>query len=189
VSGAVQEEEFSSPKGGFVHDVEVRLGLAVATVARDRCHDGKGGVTMTGRLLRLGVVLTAAAAAMLGYGPSASADPTLHVSVTGARLAPGGQQVVLTGEYMCGPFSPDSDGVVDLTVVQATTPVDTTGYGYLYLTVCDGSMQDWSAPVDSVGAPFVRGRAQVSGSGYACDRGPTGGCAFGSFGPTGMRIR
>jgi hypothetical protein len=143
---------------------------------------------MMQRLLRLGVVVTAVTAAVLGPGQPAMADPTLQVSVSGARLAPGGLQVVLTGRYVCGPFSPDSDGVVDLTVVQERGSVSTTGYGYIYLTVCDGSVQVWSAPVDSVGGQFVRGRAQVSGSGYACDRGP-GGCAFGSFGPTGVRIR
>jgi hypothetical protein len=144
---------------------------------------------MMQRLLRLGVVVTAVAAAVLGSGQPAVADPTLQVSLTGALLAPGGLQVVLTGRYVCGPFSPDSDGVVDLTVVQEVGPGDTTGYGYLYLTVCDGSTQVWSAPVDSVGGQFVRGRAQASGSGYACDRGPGGECAFGSFGPTGVRIR
>jgi hypothetical protein len=142
------------------------------------------------RLLRLGVVVTAVVAAVLGPGLPAVADPTLQVSVTGARLAPGGLQVVLTGRYVCGPFSPDSDGVVDLTLVQELSPAGTiTGYGYLYVTVCDGSSQAWSAPVDSVGGQFVRGRAQVSGSGYACDRGPGGGCAFTSFGPTDVRIR
>jgi hypothetical protein len=125
----------------------------------------------------------------LKRGQPASADPTLRVSVSGARLAPGGLQVVLTGRYVCGPFSPDSDGVVDLTVVQEVGPAGTTGYGYLFLTVCDGNAQGWAAPVDSVGGPFVRGRAQVSGSGYACDRGPVGGCVFGSFGPTAVRIR
>jgi hypothetical protein len=144
---------------------------------------------MMRRLLRLGVVVTAVAAAVLGAGQPATADPTLQVSVTAARLASGGLQVVLTGQYMCGPFSPDSDGVVDLTVVQQVGPADTTGYGYLYLTVCDGSAQAWSVPVDSVGGQFVRGHAQASGSGYACDRGPGGGCAFGSFGPTSVRIR
>lgn len=137
-------------------------------------------------LLRLGLVMTAVAAVVLGTGHPAVADPTLQVSVTDARLAPGGLQVVLTGRYVCGPFSPDSDGVVDLTLVQGT---GTTGYGYVYLTVCDGSTQVWTSPVDSVGGQFVRGRAQVSGSGYACDRGSGGGCVFGSFGPTGVRIR
>lgn len=140
---------------------------------------------MMHRLLRLSVVVTAVAAAVLGPGQPAIAEATLQVSVTGARLAPGGLQIVLTGQYVCGPFSPDSDGVVDLTVVQEGT----TGYGYLYLTMCDGSTQAWSAPVDSVGGQFVRGRAQASGSGYACDRDPGGGCAFGSFGPTNVRIR
>jgi hypothetical protein len=139
---------------------------------------------MIRRMLRSAVVMAAVAAALLVPGQTAVADPTLRVSVTGARLASGGLQVVLTGQYVCGPFSPDSDGVFDLTVVQ-----EATGYGYLYLTVCDGSSQAWSAPVDSVGGQFVRGRAKVSGSGYACDRGPVGGCAFGSFEPTGIRIR
>jgi hypothetical protein len=144
---------------------------------------------MRRRVLRLSVVLTAVAAMVFGFGQPAVAEATLQVSVTDAQLASGGLQVVLTGRYVCGPFSPDSDGVVDLTVVQERGAADTTGYGYLYLTVCDGSEQDWSAPVDSVGGQFVRGKAQVSGSGYACDRGPGGGCAFGSFGPTAVRIR
>jgi hypothetical protein len=144
---------------------------------------------MVRRLLRLGVIVTALAAAVLGSGQAATAAATLQVSVTSARLAPGGLQVVLTGRYVCGPFSPDSDGVVDLTVVQEVGPAGTTGYGYLFLTVCDGTAQGWSAPVDSVGGQFSRGRAQVSGSGYACDRGPDAGCAFGSFGPTAVRIR
>lgn len=138
------------------------------------------------RLLRLGMVVTAA---VLGLGQPATADPILEVSVTGARLAPGGLRVVLSGRYVCGPFSPDSDGVVDLTVVHEAGAVDTTGYGYLYPTVCDGTAQSWAAPVDSVGTQFVRGRAQASGSGYACDRVPGGACAFGSFGPTTVRIR
>lgn len=134
---------------------------------------------------RLIGVVVASAAAVVGLAAPAMAEATLQVSVTGARLAAGGSQVVLNGQYVCGPFSPDSDGVVDLTAVQQ----DTTGYGYLFVTVCDGSTQDWSAPVDSVGGLFVRGRAQVSGSGYACDRGPVGGCAFTSFGPITVRIR
>lgn len=137
------------------------------------------------RLFRFGVVVATVVAAVLGAGPSATADPVLRVSVTGARLATGGVQVVLIGRYVCGPFSPDSDGVVDLDLRQA----DTTGYGYLYLTVCDGSTQTWSAPVDAVAGEFVRGRAQAIGGGYACDRGPGGGCAFGSFGPVTVRIR
>ncbi|HVQ96687.1 MAG TPA: hypothetical protein VMU51_37065 [Mycobacteriales bacterium] len=144
---------------------------------------------MMRRLLRFSVAVVAMAAAVLGPGRPAVADPTLQVSVTGARLAAGGLQVVLTGRYVCGPFAPGSDGVVDLSVVQELGPVGTTGYGYLFLTVCDGSTQAWSAPVDSVGGQFVRGRAQVTGSGYACDRGPAGGCSFGSFGPTAIRIR
>jgi hypothetical protein len=144
---------------------------------------------MMRRLLRRGVLVTAVAAAVLGPGQPAMADPTLQVSVTGARLAPGGLQVVLTGRYLCGPFSPDADGVVDLTVLQEVGTVGTTGYGYLFLTACDGSVHVWSAPVDSVGGQFVRGRAQASGSGYACDRGSGGGCVSGSFGPTGVRIR
>lgn len=137
------------------------------------------------KLFRFGVVIAAVVAAVLGSAQSATADPVLRVSVTGARLASGGVQVVLTGRYVCGPFSPGSDGVVDLTVVQE----DTTGYGYLYLTVCDGSTQTWSAPVDAVAGQFVRGRAEATGGGYACDRGPGGGCAFGSFGPVSVRIR
>lgn len=141
------------------------------------------------KLFRFGVVVAAVVAAVLGSGLSATADPVLRVSVTGARLAAGGAQVVLTGRYVCGPFSPDSDGVVDLTVVQESGSADTTGYGYLYLTACDGSTQTWSAPVDSVAGQFVPGRAQATGGGYACDRGPGGGCAFGSFGPTSVRIR
>jgi hypothetical protein len=137
------------------------------------------------KLFRFGVVMAAVVAAVLGSGPSAAADPVLRVSVTGARLVPGGVQVVLTGRYVCGPFSPGSDGVVDLDVVQE----DTTGYGYLYLTVCDGGTQTWSAPVDAVAGQFGRGRAEATGGGYACDRGPGGGCAFGSFGPVSVRIR
>jgi hypothetical protein len=134
------------------------------------------------------MAVTAVAAVVLGFGQPAVAEATLQVSVTDARLTPGGLQVVLTGQYVCGPFSPDSDGVVDLTVVQKRGTEATTGYGYLYPTVCDGSAQVWSAPVDSVGGQFVRGKAQASGSGYACDR-ASGECAFGSFGPTTVRIR
>jgi hypothetical protein len=137
------------------------------------------------RLFRSGVVMAAVVAAVLGSGQAASADPVLRVSVTGAQLAPGGVQVVLSGRYVCGPFAPGSDGVVDLDVRQE----DTTGYGYLYLTVCDGSTQTWSAPVEAVAGQFVRGRAQAIGGGYACDRGPSGQCVFGSFGPLTVRIR
>lgn len=135
---------------------------------------------MTRRLLRFAAVAATTAAAALGLGQPAAAAPTLQVTVTGAQLVTG--QVVLTGQYVCGPFS-SADGVVDLTLRQA----ETTGYGYLYPSTCDGAPQTWSAPVDSVGGPFVRGRAQASGSGYVCDSG--GACAFGSFGPTGVRIR
>jgi hypothetical protein len=143
--------------------------------------------------LRLGVV-AAAALALVGPGlvslaPAASAAPTLQVTVSSARLVPGGLQVTLSGRYTCGPFSAGSDyGVVDLTLTQSAGGSSTTGYGYLFLNVCDGAAHGWSTTVDSVGAPFVAGRGQVTGSGYACD--PSGGpCAFGSFGPTGVRIR
>jgi hypothetical protein len=140
-------------------------------------------------LVRVGVTVAAVAATMFGLGQQAVADPALDVSVTGARLQPGGLQVVLTGRYVCGPFTPGSDGVVDLDLRQAAGSQTTVGYGYVYLTVCDGTSQSWSSPVDSVGGPFVRGRAEVIGGGYACDRGPGGECAFGSFGPVAVRIR
>lgn len=139
-------------------------------------------------LFRAGVVMAVVAAAVLGSGQAATADPVLRVSLAGAQLAPGGAQVVLTGRYVCGPFSPDSDGVVDLDVRQESGSVTTTGYGYLYLTVCDGSTQTWSAPVEAVAGQFVLGRAQAVGGGYACDR-AGGGCVFGSFGPVTVRIR
>jgi hypothetical protein len=141
---------------------------------------------MRQKLFRLGVIVTAVAATVLGSGQPASADPTLWVSLNSVlRLMPGGLQVVASGEYICGPLSPDSDGVVDLTVEQAST----TGYGYLFLTACDGSRQTWSAPVDSVGGPFSGGRAEASGSGYACDRGTGAGCLTTSFGPKLVHIR
>jgi hypothetical protein len=132
---------------------------------------------------RLVVVAGAFLAVMVGIGQPAGAEPALRVSASSARLVTGGAQVVVSGRYVCGPFA-EADGVVDLTVRQG----DTTGYGYLYPSVCDGTPQAWSAPVDSVGTPFVPGRAQVVGGGYVCDR-VTGACAFGSFGPTTVRIR
>lgn len=144
---------------------------------------------MKRRLFRLGMTVAAVVAALLGLSQPAIAAPTLQVSVASARLQPGGLQVVLTGQYTCGPFSPDSDGVVDLDLRQEKGGTLTTGYGYIYLTTCDGNTQAWSTPVDSVGGPFVHGRATVLGGGYACDRGPGGECAFGSFGPTTVRIR
>ena len=134
-------------------------------------------------LLRLGVVLAGVLAVAFGGGQVAVAEPVLQVSVSGARLAAGGAQVVVSGTYVCGPFA-EGDGVVDLTVTQG----DTTGYGYVYPTACDGAQQPWSAVVDSVGTPFVAGRARVAGGGYVCDR-VTGACAFGSFGPTTVRLR
>jgi hypothetical protein len=134
-------------------------------------------------LLRLGVVVAALLAAVVGVGQPAGAEPTLQLSANSARLVAGGAQIVVSGRYVCGPFA-EADGVVDLTVVQG----DTTGYGYVYPSVCDGTPQAWSAPVDSVGAPFVPGRAQVTGGGYVCDR-ATGACSFGGFGPTTVRIR
>ncbi len=134
-------------------------------------------------LLRLGVVVASVLAVVVGGGQVAAAEPTLQVSVDKARLASGGVQVVLSGEYVCGPFA-EGDGVVDLTVTQGGT----TGYGYVYPTACDGGAQPWSATVDSVGTPFVAGRVRVVGGGYVCDR-LTGVCAFGSFGPTTLRVR
>lgn len=134
-------------------------------------------------LLRLGVVAASVLAVVAGGGQAAVAEPTLQVSVSKARLAAGGTQVVLTGEYVCGPFA-EGDGVVDLTVTQGAT----TGYGYAYPSVCDGAAQPWSAVVESVNTPFVAGRARVVGGGYVCDR-VTGACAFGSFGPTTVRLR
>lgn len=145
---------------------------------------------MRHRLRRLGAVLAIVAAAVLGSGQAAGADPRLWVSLDSVlRLTPGGLQITASGQYICGPLSPDSDGVVDLTVVQPAVPTDTTGYGYLFVTVCDGSRQTWSAPVDSVGGPFANGRAQASVSGYACDRGTGGGCLTTSFGPNLVHIR
>ncbi|OLF16239.1 hypothetical protein [Actinophytocola xanthii] len=140
-------------------------------------------------LVRFGVVLAAVVAAVVGSGGAAAADPVLQVSATAARLASGGAQLVLTGQYVCGPFSPDSDGVVDLTVTQEAGSTDITGYGYIYLTVCDGAAHAYSATVDSVAGQFARGRVQVLGGGYACDRGPGGACAFGEFGPVTLRAR
>ena len=141
-------------------------------------------------LHRAGTVAVAAAAllapALLLAGPATAEG--LSVSVSDARLVPGGQQVVLSGSYSCGPFGPGSDyGVVDLTLTR-TAKTTVTGYGYLYLTVCDGTPQQWSSTVDSVGGAFGSGPATVTGSGYACD--PAGGpCQSGSFGPTRVRIR
>jgi hypothetical protein len=132
---------------------------------------------------RLGVVVTGVLAVVLGSGQAAVAEPTLQVSVSGARLAAGGSQVVVSGKYVCGPFA-EGDGVVDLTVTQGGT----TGYGYVYPSACDGAAQPWSAVVDSVNTPFVAGRARVIGGGYVCDR-VTGACVFGSFGPTTVRVR
>lgn len=134
-------------------------------------------------LLRLVVVVAGVLAVVVGGGGSATAEPTLQVSVDKARLAAGGMQVVLSGEYVCGPFA-EGDGVVDLTVTQGGT----TGYGYVYPSACDGAAQPWSAVVDSVNTPFVAGRVRVVGGGYVCDR-VTGACAFGSFGPTSVRVR
>ena len=134
-------------------------------------------------LLRLGVVVASVLAVVVAGGQAAVAEPTLQVSVSTGRLAAGGAQVVLTGEYVCGPFA-EGDGVVDLTVTQGGT----TGYGYVYPSACDGTAQPWSATVDSVNTPFVAGRARVVGGGYVCDR-VTGACAFGSFGPTTVRLR
>ena len=138
-------------------------------------------------LLRLGVVVASVLAVVVGGGQVAVAEPTQEptqqVSVSKARLAAGGAQVVLSGEYVCGPFA-EGDGVVDLTVTQGGT----TGYGYVYPSACDGAAQPWSAVVDSVNTPFVAGRVRVVGGGYVCDR-VTGACAFGSFGPTSVRVR
>ena len=134
-------------------------------------------------LLRLGVVVTSVLAVAFGGAQAAVAEPVLQVSVSEARLAAGGSQVVVSGEYVCGPFA-EGDGVVDLTVTQRGT----TGYGYVYPSACDGSAQRWSAVVDSVNTPFVAGRVRVVGGGYVCDR-VTGVCAFGSFGPTTVRVR
>jgi hypothetical protein len=140
-------------------------------------------------MFRLGVVVAVVVAAVLGTGSPAAADPVLQVSVSGARLAAGGAQVVLSGRYVCGPFSPDSDGVVDLDVRQQQGATEIFGFGYLYVTVCDGRTQNWSAPVEAINGTYVRGRAEAVGGGYACDRGPSGGCAFGSFGPLTVRVR
>src|SRR5689334_17097030 len=133
-------------------------------------------------LLRLGVVVASVLAVVVG-GQVAVAEPVLQVSVGKARLAAGGAQVVLTGEYVCGPCAA-GDGVVDVTVTQGGT----AGCGYVYPSACDGAAQLWSAVVDSVQTPFVAGRITVVGGGYVCDR-VTGACAFGSFGPTTVRVR
>ena len=141
---------------------------------------------MRHRLRRLGAVTAVVAAVLLGSGQAASADPTLWVSLDSVlRLTPGGLQITATGQYICGPLSPNSDGVVDLTVEQPGA----TGYGYVFVTVCDGSRQTWSAPVDSVSGPFANGRAEASVSGYACDRATGGDCLSTSFGPNLVHIR
>ena len=141
---------------------------------------------MVRTVLRLGVVLLAALGAVIGAGGTATAAPELTVSVAAARLLPGGMQVELTGRYVCGPLARGANGVVDLTLTQEIGPTSGTGYGYLFVTVCDGSAQGWSAIVDGVGGRFIRGRAEVVGSGYACG---DDGCVFGRFGPTLVRIR
>lgn len=83
--------------------------------------------------LRTVAVATAALLAPLLLAPApATADPGLSVSASGARLVPGGQQVVLTGRYSCGPFGAGSDyGVVDLTLTQPGGGITRIGYGYV----------------------------------------------------------
>ncbi len=113
-------------------------------------------------LRRATVTVTVAAA--LAVGPAAWAqDETFGFTIDAARLAADRHTVVVSGSYTCGPFDTTGAGFVDLTVVQGRT----TGFGYVPILRCDGSAQAYQAEVVSNSdRRFKRGAARATASGY-----------------------
>ena len=99
---------------------------------------------------------------------SAGVQTGLTFETRHANLAADPIAVVLRGTYSCGPFPggvPDR-GVIDLTVRQAGTSEQVTGFGFVEPTVCDGTSQRFTAEVTAVSGSFRRGLATWSASGF-----------------------
>ena len=106
--------------------------------------------------------------------PAAQAqDDTFDFTIDAARLAADRHTVVVRGTYACGPFDTTGPGFVDLTVVQGRT----TGFGSVPILFCDGTAQPYRAEVVSNSdRQFKRGPASAGASGYV--EGVLGGQSF-----------
>jgi hypothetical protein len=107
------------------------------------------------------------AALIPAVGLAADAGLTLRAGT--ATLGPDRTSVVLRGTYTCGPFAsgrPDR-GVIDLTVEQNRAGDLVRAFGFLEPTVCDGTSQQFQAPLTGTdGQRFKQGAATWSASGY-----------------------
>ena len=109
-------------------------------------------------------ILMVTVAVALAVGPAAWAqDETFGFTVDAARLAADRHTVVVSGSYTCGPFDTTGAGFVDLTVVQGRT----TGFGSVPIQLCDGTTQAYQAEVVSNSdRRFKGGAARATASGY-----------------------
>jgi hypothetical protein len=128
-----------------------------------------GEAVMIKRERRVLLSLALVATAILGSASPASAITSgLNVAAQGAFVQEDRAAVVLIGWYTCGPFAngvPDR-GVVDLTIRQTARDVETTAFGFLTPTVCDGRGQRFAIDITAVDGTFKRGPARWSASGY-----------------------
>jgi hypothetical protein len=112
------------------------------------------------------VILTVLVAATVAVSPAAWAqDEPFEFTVDAATLAADRHTIVVSGTYTCGPMDLDvvgGGGTVDLTVRQGRV----TGFGFVPILHCDGSVQTYQAEVTTFGTPqFQRGAARASASG------------------------
>jgi hypothetical protein len=119
------------------------------------------------RTSRTTVTVFLALIAALIPAAGVAADAGLTLAADTATLGPHRTSVVLRGAYSCGPFAsgrPDR-GVIDLSVQQTRTGGTVTAFGFLTLSICDGTSQPFEVTLTG-GERFRQGAATWSASGY-----------------------
>jgi hypothetical protein len=126
----------------------------------------------TTRSLRRAVLAVVAAATFAAGSAAWAQDGTLPFTFDTARLANDRHTVVVRGTYTCPKLdlSATGGGTIDLTVNQG----DVAGFGFVDITVCDGTTRTWRARVTSFGDRFRRGPAQGLASGLVTGKDAAG---------------
>jgi hypothetical protein len=129
----------------------------------------KRGVVLMGTVVRRMIPLLAVLWAATVGGAGAVAAVGLTVTANSAELGPHRTSVVLRGSYSCGPFAsrrPDR-GVIDLNIEQMRHGRTVAAYGFLELSICDGTSQSFHVTLTGTGGKrFRAGAATWVGSGY-----------------------
>lgn len=113
-------------------------------------------------------LLVALVATLIAPAGPARASAGLTVDARSAVLLADRTQVMLLGDYSCGPFTggvPDR-GVIDLEIRQFVRGVEVRAIGYLEPTRCDGAPHRYAAPLTTVAGTLRRAAATWSASGY-----------------------